>query len=1151
MSLRWQGSILLLVAGLLLTSLAYASPSRELLSQFVTPVTASHTLRVGYLLPDFPPYDISLDNRYYDGINADILTQIAHSERVHVTVFAFSNRQQALAALREQRIDLLTTQKPGQPEPGLQQIPYLTIEDDIIIRKNSLPKSAPLAIALVEGLNNYAEVKKSYPDAIITVYKTLLSAIGSLEFGENTLFIGDAASVGYFSANSLFNHINVIGFLGGQETLQNLAFTLRAEDSATASLLRAGIKKIQPVTLIQILRKWDKSKDFIIPGGVPTLSEKTSAWLKTRPVVRVWLPENNPPWSQYSEGDYQGITVDILQQVANNFSLRLEFMRKLDGDDEPDLLSVHRRRRDDNRLTTRAYLMTPFVVIEPRQPKHKAEKIRLIGLLRANAMRHFPTLRGERLALFDDIHQAYAALSDGELDAVVDSYPSAKYFIRKYGYDVALTEIASDTPLNAAFAVASDNPALYELLNEGILNLAPSQIYATFRKWDTPPLEESFYSRYKTELLVVMMMLVSVSMISLLWLLKLRQQVAISRRIGKQLDNQLLLTQALINGTPHPLYIRDATTRLISCNHAYLSALGVEKSQVMLSPVDADVLYEKFATNDYLTDFYSVLYRRENIIIKERNLTLLDGKGELQMYHWMVPYTDHIGTVRGVVGGWIDISFRKAIEQELQQAKNRADAANREKTRFLAFITHEIRTQLNAIMGMLEIGNKKILEGVIDTQAFDVAWSSSQSLQEIIGNVLDITKIESGRLNLHPEYTDIIAISRQTVDKFRSLAQGKGLKLRFSHASGAAKAFILIDRLRYNQILSNLVNNAIKFTAQGIISVEIATATATDGSAVETTVKVRDTGCGIREEDQPNLFDLYAQFSQDTQQINTGSGLGLHFCKVLLEMMNGTIHIDSVHGEGTVVTMHLLTPARDDVELPALDSLETHNVLETQQKNRRILIVDDFYPNIIVLSKQLTYLGYQVISCSTPSDALRHWQEARPDVVLTDCNMPGFSGFDLARAIRQENANCPIIGLTADARDEQYKLCLQAGMNDCLFKPLSLGALSSALSQYAGATDVRQTDDHSLSSSLRADATFMHTFTEQIEQDLSDLFDALQNDDFRRLLELAHKLKGGFNVIELHDPAHLCEELEIAVRHKNIATCQQLLKDLEEAILAL
>ncbi|RAY78040.1 hypothetical protein DP190_22775 [Enterobacter cloacae] len=1136
---------LTLIIGLSFSTLTLASPIRQLLTQFNTPLYAGHILRVGYIAPDFPPYDITIDNRYYDGINADILTQIARSEQVQVTVEAFGSLREAKKALQDKRIDLITTQKITNQDKTLQQLPYLLIDDDIILEKSFGNKTDSVAIALTEGLNNYEEVKKIYPDAKVTVYKTSLSAMASLEFGKNTLFIGDAASVGYFSANSLFSNINVIGFLGGQEKLQNLAFTLRAEDESTANLLRSGIKKIQPVTMMQILRKWDKSKDFIIPGGASALSERTTEWLKTHPTIQVWLEPDNLPWSAKVSGSFKGITVDILQQIANKLSLRIEFT---DNKVDADVIGVNRRRREDARLTTRAYLLTPFVIVKANNLQLKSKKIQRIGILRDNSTRSFQRIQGAKLSLFNNIYHAYEALQAGDVDAVIDSYPSAKYFIRKYGWQFTLSDIASDISLNAAFSVSATNPALYEVLNEGIISLSPSQIYAIFRKWDTPQVEESYFSRYRTELLGLIIVLISVSLISLLWMFKLRKQVAISLSIGQQLDNQLLLTQALINGTPHPLYIRDTETRLISCNQAYLNALSVGSAEVINTPVDAGELRDKFSTDEYIIDFYRILEHREQLIIKERTLRHIDDNSEQRIYHWMVPYTDHKGEIRGVLGGWIDITFRKAIEQELQMAKNSADAANREKTRFLAFITHEIRTQLNAIMGMLEIGNKKIQEGIIDAQAFDVALSSSKSLQEIIGNVLDITQIESGKLSLHLEHVNIVEVSRQIVEKYRPLSLSKGLALRFIGPSDPKPPSVLIDRLRYNQILSNLVNNAIKFTHQGTISVEVTTTQINQGREVSASVVVRDSGCGIREEDQPKLFELYAQLSRDNKQSGASSGLGLHFCKILMEMMNGSIKLDSVYNEGTVVTLEFTTPACSEAIEKVVTSLDE---LKTNNRNLRVFIVDDFYPNIIVLSKQLDYLGYTVISCSTPKEALRQWQEARANIVLTDCNMPDVSGFDLTRAIRKHDPNCIIIGLTADAREEQYQLCLQAGMNDCLFKPLSLTTLSTALSKFSTNDTSPDIADPVFISNLRNDSTFMNAFIEQVNQDLSDLFDALHAQNFEEVLELAHKLKGGFNVIALHDLARLCEQLEVAAHRQDALSCIQHINSLEEKIIAL
>ncbi|MCS5517537.1 ATP-binding protein [Pseudomonas qingdaonensis] len=255
-----------------------------------------------------------------------------------------------------------------------------------------------------------------------------------------------------------------------------------------------------------------------------------------------------------------------------------------------------------------------------------------------------------------------------------------------------------------------------------------------------------------------------------------------------------------------------------------------------------------------------------------------------------------------------------------------------------------------------------------------------------------------------------------------------------------------IDPLRFRQILSNLLGNAIKFTERGGVSVRLQCQPTPCGKQVHMHLAVEDSGIGISQPDQQRLFHPFIQAG--SQPARQGTGLGLVISRTLCELMQGSLELHSTPGHGTQVTVSLplmLASTASQPEEPAQEPMAQ----ASQRLN--ILVVDDYPANLMLLEKQLSVLGHRVTQASDGAGGLQAWQAGRFDAVITDCNMPGMDGHQLAREIRAQEAQanrppCLILGLTANAQADERERCLASGMDDCLFKPIGLGALSRHLS---------------------------------------------------------------------------------------------------------
>ncbi|MEW4950852.1 transporter substrate-binding domain-containing protein [Pseudomonas asiatica] len=999
-------------------------------------------LVLGSSRPDYPPLEINVSQHDYEGLSADYAGIIAEQLGTTIEVRRYDSRHEAIAALRDGRIDLLGSSNAFEAADAQLSLSSSYADDlpVIVTREGRSLKNTPdlagLRLAMVDHYLPASSVRSLYPKAQLSLYRSTLAGLAAVELGEADAYLGDAISTDFAIGKSYQGTLKIDHFC--QVAPGAFAFAMASDNPRLQQLVNKALARISESERLNILRRWSSGNtSLLLQRHLTALTAEEEAWIAANPNVSVLVNTSLAPLT-FNDTKHRpsGITLELLKQISLRTGLHFKpvespsaqamIERLARGDAQMIGALGYSTDRSKQLRYTRPYLVSPRVLVtrgdNASPPQAMALDGMRIALVRGSPQRAVLQQRypQARMVEVDNPLGLMEAVANGAADVALSSHINAAYYISHVFKDrLRIASVLDDDPAIAAFAVAADQPQLQAILDKALLSIPPEELDQLINRWRTTTLvSDSPWRDYRTLALQVLVL------------------------------SALLLAGVVFWNS----YLRKLINQRTEAQHAL-------QAQLALS--------------------------------------------------------------RGLL-------------EQLRQAKDDAEQASQTKSTFLATMSHEIRTPMNAVIGLLELALEDSRGGRCDTQTLQTAHDSAIGLLELIGDILDISRIESGHITLQPVPTNLVELVRATVRVFEGNARAKGLHLHSELP--VAPVWVLADPLRLKQVLSNLISNAIKFTDSGEVQASLLLPSPTDTDSLTVELSVRDTGIGISPADQARLFNTFVQ--ADGPRARQGAGLGLVISRTLAELMGGTLNLQSVEGLGTKVQVSLQLPA-----CAAPVQADQHDpVLETSSGPLNILVVDDYPANLLLLERQLHTLGHRVTLAENGEIALARWQAARFDLVITDCSMPVMDGHELTRRIRSLEgerglAACRILGVTANAQAEERARCLASGMDECLFKPIGLRTLKTHLphahprqqptARRASGFNLGELrhltqDDEQLTRNL------LQQLSQSVSEDLATLRALPADAPGETLRALAHRIKGGAKMLKVRTLVKDCEAIEQA-----------------------
>ncbi len=916
--------------------------------------------------PDYAPFQFRNEAGDSEGVANEFLNIIAQKLGIRFEYLQPESWSQSLQLVKERKADMVAvaTETPERLEYLRFTAPYVEFPDVVITRAghtvSSLDDLKGMKLATIQGFAINEYLRKNQPDIQLLMAPDVKSQLQMVSTGEADAAVMNLATTTYTIAKWKITNLHINNLSG---FTYKLAFASRKDWPILNRLLEKAINSITEAERQRVLRKWItvSLEEQKIPAEIE-LTDEERQWLDEHPVI---LGASDPDWPPMEhmdhDGEFSGMVADYIKLVEQRLGIHIEVIpqenwtQALKSVRERDVslltAAAHTPDRDKYLRFTEPYLELPAVIIV-KDTSHGITSMAALSGKRVAVVKDYAThdylirnYPGLDLKPVADIRSGLYAVSNGRVDAFIANIASASYYIEKYAIQNLNVAGESGYRYELGIASRSDWPILNRLLQKGVASITGEERQAIYRKWIGLKPEAWRPTREQLITFAVVLILIGFGA-TLFWNWQLRRKVDARTRELQASEREFrnLYNTALVG-----LYRTSIDgSQVLAANTALYEQFGYESM-------------DQFMEGSRVTDIYVDPERRTTLIkmLREQgkvdNFEFLGRRQDGSIRNFLLSGTlyEEQGYLEGAV---LDITDRKRAEEAAKAARETAEQANRAKSDFLATMSHEMRTPMNAVLGLSHLA----LQQKLPMQLRDYLNSiqmAARSLLGVINDVLDLSKVEAGRLELECIEFDLDQVLENVAVVAGHEAVSKGLDFAI-HVRRDVPHRLVGDPQRLGQILLNLAGNAVKFTESG--SVEIAVSMEELGAGrVCLGFQVQDTGIGMSGEQTRTIFDAFTQGDSSTTRRYGGTGLGLNISNLLTEMMGGELMVESAAGEGSTFRFSAW------LELP---QEECRGVQEAcLLKDSRLLVASSNPDALCALSELLERAGSSVMAIDDAS----------------------------------------------------------------------------------------------------------------------------------------------------------------------------------------
>ena len=1000
----------------------------------------------------WPPFEFEDENGNHRGMAADYIKLI--EEQTGLTIKIESGIwNDILNKVRSHKLDGLSSvvQNTSRDKYLSFTQPYVTVPLAVIIRRNdgeihSIKQLSNKTIAINKNSYLHNWLSNQHPQFKLYLTNSNEESIKAVAYGSADVYIGNIAVFDFIIKKNFVSNLKIAMKLPELSTSVSLAVS--KDSPILFSIINKAFTSISDAEKTKIRNYWYDSDIKNI-----NLNQQEIVFIAQNNVINYQSKINWMPFEKLTQGEnYTGINADYLNLIKNMLNIKLNIQNIYDKKQNQtiDMFTddINNQYLHPDYNITKPYISTPVVIIMAADNTFVSDisviKSKVIAIptnysFKNSIEKNFPDIRFHSVA---DSLTGFQALMENHIDALILPLPEAKYLLQIYGGNKYSIVGKTRSIMKIAFFTHKDLPYLFSAINKTINNVSEQQKIKILENWFDIQFAKEIDYRLFYWFAFVMLLVVGAIFI---WAKTLSKEITRRQFAQKALKVEKANFQMLFERSADGNIILQ-NSKFVDCNQAVLDMLGFQNKQQLLESQLTDLIGIKQPDG---TDSLSLSKTMISKCEKEgfARLEFLAKKTNGETF-WIDVILMPIQYNRrnGLYIIWRDISKQVQLNNELIEAKKKANDANKAKSEFLANMSHEIRTPMNAILGFTDLLDEQ-LDNPNHKAFVKTIKSASKNLLSLINDILDLSKIEAGKFNSQKTATNPYDLFNEVCKVFSLNIQKKDLSFDIEIDPTFPNS-IIVDSLHIRQILFNLLGNAVKFTAHGCITFRAKIASIDNHlSKLNIIFEVEDTGIGIAVDQQKIIFNVFEQHTGQDKNQYKGTGLGLSICKKLVEFMGGEIEVISEKGKGSCFIVKLYNVDIASVEIRDENNIDALDLTQMEFKKSTILVTDDIDYNRDLIVQIFKHTQVNVIEAENGIQAVEQVKSNKVDLVIMDIRMPIMDGYEATAIIKKSHPELPIIALTASTLESELNFDTQI-FNAYIRKPVLKQDLLMTLSKF-------------------------------------------------------------------------------------------------------